>query len=280
MSRPKPRGPDTLDRWPGEGKQNHRALLLWAMQRPDDRSMRAVARSVAMGATTIRKWAARYRWEERASAPNAEEEAIRVYRDQYVEEWGKVDMPEIQPRCSFMVAAGKGAPPPSDVSETLLAARARQEVTKQLSQQRAAEEAQAEVDRRRGEQLNELKREHLLVEIGLAYIQGQIKDKKVRVNLRDIPALMEAKQLLRRKELDLSQSAGGETKDNRQVIVESARVRYAKANGGSVLRAMLEDTEELRTILGVLVAKEEHREEVSASEDLGLSEQAEEEEDE
>lgn len=261
MARPKPKGPDSLDRWSGEGHIAHRGLLLWAMQRPAERSFRAVARATGKGDTTVRKWAARYRWEERASAPNHEEEAVMVYRRDYVVKFGKADLHHVASRCSYPVAASTDAPPPSEAKEAILKSRSDQEITTKFARQRAAEAAEAEVKRRRREQETELRKEELIIDIALGFVSQELSKgakSRIRPTLRDIPVLLEAKRVVQRGKMNLSQPVGEKSKGDGPALVESARVRHAKVTGSSVIQAMLDDTEEMRAVLGALVAKEDY----------------------
>ena len=93
---------------------------------------------------------------------------------------------------------------------------------------------------------DELKRKHLtLVDAGIGYIAQGIKNGDLKRSLRDLPLLMQ-----------LRREITGENKEekNSTIILESVRVKTAKANGGDIVEAMYEDAQELVAILGALAS--------------------------
>lgn len=276
MARPRPEGPDTLDRWKGEALLAHRGLLLWAAQRPAERSFRAVGRAVGRGESTVRKWAGAYRWEERASAPAADEVAVVMYRSTYMKRFGKKDWQHVEERCSFLLHTTQDAPPPSDAAEVIAGSR-ESELMKAMDSalpkpkrdrlNKAARSVEDEVNRRRSEQKEALNKEAKILDVALGYAIREMQKNKVRVSLRDVPMLIEAKRDVQKLRHHIA--APEETKRGDTPIVESSRVRYAKLNGHSVLQAMKDDTDELAVILGALCAKEEHQAELAAIKDVG-----------
>ena len=79
-----------------------------------------------------------------------------------------------------------------------------------------------------------------LIDAAIGYIAAGLRDGDVKVNLRDIPLLIQTRnQLLQIDEKNSSP----------ELILESVRVRQAKDTGGDVVEAMIEDAEELTMIL-------------------------------
>ncbi len=216
-----------LDRRKKEKHLQHRALLLWAMQHPDKRSLRAVARAIARPESTLRGWMRTKNWAGRGSDPDSEDMAIVIYRRLYLKEWGKIEIPEVQ---QFVVVplstTIKGDPPPSDVVDDI----------------RKAETVVQQEILRRGKNKDTLRDKHVdLVDGALGYVVQEMKGKRIRATLRDIPTLLEA-----RAHLTGDGSAEG------AAATETVRVRSTRVAGGDVIEAMWEDIEELQVIVGAL----------------------------
>ena len=72
-----------LKRRDGESDRAHRAMLLWAMQAPDARNMRATARAVKSSDNAIRKWKVVWAWERRTEDPTSDVQAGTMYAALY-----------------------------------------------------------------------------------------------------------------------------------------------------------------------------------------------------
>lgn len=96
-----PPGPGHLAPRPGESADNHRAFLLWAMQEPSRRSMRATSRALGVGDRTIRRWCADYGWEERARVEASDRLAWAEYLGRYAETYGVRGLAMVQDNMDF-----------------------------------------------------------------------------------------------------------------------------------------------------------------------------------
>ena len=227
--------PATLDRLSRERLLGHRGLLLYAMQHPEKRSLRAVARAVGRSESTVRGWSKSWSWDLRCEVSQCEETAIAIYRRDYLPEHGATELPEVEENVVLPLSASPAQePPPSTVVEDLRKADAK---------------VQTEILRRRSDR-TKTRRKHVdLVDGALGYLVKQLQDGKVRANLRDIPVLLQTRALLT-----------GEAEDTGStglLGVESVRVRVARESGGDLLEAMEQDLDECRVILGVLRSRKE-----------------------
>jgi hypothetical protein len=235
-----PRGPLTLDRWPGEQVIHHRALLLWAMQHPSKRNQRAVARAISKSEGSIRQWCSQQRWHDRASAPRADADAVLLYRQLYLADHGATELPEVAPNVVVSVAAAKAESIPlSEVDEDVRAAD-------RLVREEILRKRQADEDVR--------KRHVQLVDAGIGYVVNEMKAGRLRASLRDIPTLLQARALL-------SGEAGSQPAGT-QLAVETVRVRVAREQGRDIIDALGEDLAELSTIVSALKGRREAAQEV------------------
>ncbi len=236
--------PATLDRWPGVRLLVHRALLLHAMQSPDMRSGRATSKAIGRVESTIREWRRKYAWDARiAASPDHDRVALDMYRHTYMKEYGAIELPFVAER---MRQAFGG-----EVHGGTEAARALQESAEARRNAlpkalRVVESAVAgEMAKFKAEERTSAKRHLLLVDASLGLIAQRLKGKDIKVSLRDIPVLLECRQRL-------AHTIQGVQDGGHGAVVESSRVKHAKATGGDVVDAMYDDAEELVAILGVL----------------------------
>lgn len=227
--------PATLERLRGERTRLHRALLLYAMQHPEKRSIRAVARALAKSESTVRGWAASWSWDLRCEIPSAEETAVALYRAHYVREFGPVELPEVERNVAIPLSASPSQdPPPSTVADDI---------------RDADQKVRTEILRRR-EDKNRTRRKHVdLVDGALGYLVKQLQEGKIRANLRDIPVLLQTRALLT--------GEGSEHVSNGSIGIETVRVRMARETGGDLIDAMLLDVAEIRVILSALQTRKE-----------------------
>lgn len=230
-----PSHPATLERLSRERLVLHRGLLLYAMQHPEKRSLRAVARAVGRSESTIRGWAKTWSWDLRIEVSQCEETAISIYRRDYLPEHGATELPEVEENVALPLSASPAQePPPSTVVADLRKADAK---------------VQKEILRRRDDR-KKTRRKHVdLVDGALGYLVKQLQDGKVRANLRDIPVLLQTRALLTGEAEDVGATGS--------LGVETARVRIARESGGDVLEAMWQDLDECRVILGALRTRKE-----------------------
>ena len=87
----------------------------------------------------------------------------------------------------------------------------------------------------------------MILDAAIGYVAQGIKDQSIKRNIRDLPVLIGLRNEL----------AGDSSKSNNgAVLVESLRVRDAKAKGTNVIEAMYEDAQELTLILKNLKGNE------------------------
>lgn len=216
-----------LARRKGESELAHRALLIYAMQTPNKRNMRATARAVEKANSTVRGWLKKFDWEDRITRPTSDAEAQQLYRALYFEKVGMREIAMIEKNIvSPISVVGNTTRPIADTVKRTI------EETKPPPKSSVFED--------------EIKRKHLaLVDASIGYIAQGLKSGDLRRSLRDLPLLM----TLRR---EITGEGKEEEAQNAQPVIESARVRYAKSVGGDIVEAMYEDAQELVAILGAL----------------------------
>lgn len=270
MGRRKIQGPNTLDRWQAEPHDQHRALLLLAMQDPGSgrglmgRSLMPVVTAIGKARGTLRQWERKRRWSERIEhhGSSAQAYAIELYRAHYMEHHGRRELPHVAALVSLPMttAAPRGV-------ETPTQERIVQRLIPPDPTAAVQEQVQQELDKKRADALKTNRAIRGIALEGLKAIQNGIKaatDKKfakenphvspVRVTLGDVPRLQ---QVLR----ELSEEAARLENPEANLgtgakIVDSVRVRMAKETGGNVLQAMREDVAELQAIMDAMLAPE------------------------
>jgi hypothetical protein len=210
--------PATLDRWPGERRDLHRALLLYAMQAHGQRSMRAVARALGVSDGSVRNWRRSGCWDARLDGhgTEADGDALDLYRVAYMADFGQLEVPHVAQH----VVQPLGSLDLRDPD-----AQAAHEAAQRAAS--AVSTAQAEVEQSTAQAVADHRRD------------------EVRVSVRDIPLLVDCRARL-------EDVVSGNRQQQGRPLVESARLQYAKETGGDVVAAMHEDALELVAILGAL----------------------------
>mgnify|MGYP003641895887 CR=1 FL=1 len=227
--------PATLERLKNERFLAHRGLLLYVMQTPEKRSLRAVARAVGRSESTVRGWSKNWAWDFRSEVSQAEETAISIYRAHYLRAHGTTELPEVEENITLPLSASPAQePPPSSVARDI---------------QQADDKVRSEILRRRETKQRTRKKHVDLVDGALGYLVKQLQDGKIRANLRDIPVLLQTRSLLT--------GEGDQSASNGSLGVETVRVRMARESGGDLLEAMLQDVAEIGVILGALKVRQE-----------------------
>lgn len=251
-----PHGPLTLERWPLERELAYRALLLYAMQHPIKRSLRAVARAIRRSQPTTQTMAFRQYWAERVDSPTAEVDAVRLYRELYIVDWGQVELPEVEGNVAVPWGPGMQQAhfiPKSPAQEAVRAAD--QVVVEGILKKRKAED--------------EIREKHIgLVDGGLGYVVREMNAGRIKASLRDIKTLLEARAILT-GEADHVGASGDVTQ------IESPRVRAARASGGDVLDAAAEDIAEMEALVRALRVRREPMDAAESAEGLRLAGSAE-----
>jgi len=217
-----------LGRKPRESEVAHRALLLYCMQTPKKRNMRAVSRAVERSNTTVRQYSQTWEWQSRMVGPTRDAEAQQLYRQLYFDKVGMKEIAMIEENIVSPISVMGNTSRP--VADTI---------------QRTIAETQPQ---KSNVFTKEIKRKHLaLVDAGIGYIAQGLKEGDIKRSLRDLPLLMTLRRELTEENKDKNA--------NTIQIIESARVRIAKANGDDIVEAMFEDAQELVAILGALAYK-------------------------
>lgn len=236
--------PLTMERWPGERHTHHRALLLYAMQAPSLRSGRAVGKAVGISEATARNWKKKSKWDARLSTYDHEETdeiALSMYRRLYMMDYGEAELPQVAKN----ILRPLGAHTLKDEG-----AMAAHEATKRAQNavgdsMHAVEQvtARAVADNRRDAR-KDAERHIRLIDASLGLIARKLKADELRVNVRDIPLLIESRDRL-------FNVVSGNTGSGAPVV-ESARVKQARELGTDLIEALHEDALEMVVILGAL----------------------------
>ena len=256
--------PLTLDRWHAERRDHHRAMLLWAMQGPDLRSQRKVAKAHGAAEGSIRNWKRTRMWEERLAhhGKSADQYALDLYREAYMAEYGKIELPYVLSNVVRPVG-GLDLDDPTAVAAEEARNRARAATGTTVAEVEQASRKVA-ADRKRDSR-REAEKHIRLVDGALGLIARKMKANEIRVGVRDIPVLLECREKLER-------SVSGVSDDGAGRVVQSARVKHAKETGGDVLTAMFEDAEEVVLILGALQTRKAEDVTVLSQQDAALRE--------
>jgi hypothetical protein len=238
-----------MQRQPDEDERHHRAFLLYAMQDPEQRSLRAVARAISASDNSVRKWRGKHDWHSRMQDPEHCRHACDLFASTYHAKMGGREVSIIQERL--------GAPyvPPGHAEKSEVARSV------DLYEQVDREEALAAFDRR-AQQRNERLRKVLdatLGKVGRGLVDGDIKPRPsdIRTVLRGYEMLEKAEQ--RRLAMMPSADEGDAEGDGvRESVATSQRVLQAQQRGGDVLRALEEDAEELLLVVRTMREHENH----------------------
>jgi len=285
--------PKTLNPWRRERREQHRALLLLAMQDPncnlahgpagkgvcDGRSLNAVARTLSgeRSRSAVVSSFRRNAWADRIAAhgDGAQRYAVRLYRHLYYQEHGRGDMEVLAPYVSVPVSNHK---PRRGEDSTEVQERAVEMLRRLLNGGDLTEESFLPDDvadpvreaweqrRARGRETNAALRNTALHAIRA--IQQSVKmtvDEKfaadpknahirpAAVKVADLPRLV---SMLRDLEDEEARLLGLPTASNAQRLPDTARVAIAKEHGQPVLPAILEDLAEATTLCRQLIARE------------------------
>ena len=240
--------PATLDRWPGERRDQHRAMLLWAMQSPMERSMRATARAMGASDGSVRNWRKAGAWDARVAGhpEHSDREALDRYRRDYLVDFGKLELPHV---AQYVVEPLGPAAMDDPAAQAKHEARVHAARAVPLAQAEAEQAVRQAVATHKRDTRADAERHIKLVDASLGLIARKLKADEVRVGVRDIPVLLDCRERLVSVVNGTHSEAGGP-------VVDSARVKHAKATGGDVVAAMHEDAQELVAILGALRAAE------------------------
>lgn len=281
----------SLDKWAVERDDQHRALLLLAIQDPGinlpgvcgGRSMGAVMRC-GWPRNTLRKMRARYSWDDRIAAHGAEAQtrAIELYRALYYTDFAAADLREIGPLCSRPMQSAR-------LSEVQEAAQAL--VERMLPPPNIPpgfeEKVQAKVDERRQQlaDTNRALRGTALqaiqaIQLGLRALTDPdwLKAENERRAALGVGAPPIVPMTVRLSDLDSLHTILARLENERELLespeiaaaksgpgaIDSIRVRIAKETGGNVLDAVAADCRELLAMIDGLRAGEVSIDEMEA----------------
>ncbi len=215
-----------------ESEIAHRSFLLWAMQMPNKRNVRLTARASNRSEATLRDFKRRWEWVERASDLTSDVEAQTMYRKLYVSKVGTKESEVVEKNIATPIS--KIGTVPRSVAQI---------VDKTIKHQ--------ERELKKKDPEEEMRRKHVgLIDAAIGYIAAGIRDGDVKANIRDIPLLIQMRNMILKLE---------EANKTPQIVLESLRVRQAKETGGDIIEAMIEDAEELLMILkSVRIAKRDN----------------------
>ena len=238
--------PLTLDRWHAERRDHHRAMLLWAMQGPDVRSQRKVAKAMGASEASVRNWKKTRMWMQRVEhhKVHADQYALDLYRDLYMKDFGPVELPVVLVNVVRPVGALALNDPAAAAAEQARERARTATGTTVTEVEQAARQVHAT---RKVNNTKEAQKHIRLVDGALGLLARKMKANEIRVSVRDIPVLLECRERLSRVVAGTDDAVGR--------VVQSARVKHAKETGGDVLDAMYQDAEEVVLILGALRTK-------------------------
>jgi len=222
----------------GETAKHHRAFLLYAMQAPKKRSMRATGQAVGCSTPSISDWKKKFNWADRMlnAGPAHDSIAQRTYHELYFEEMGMREIAVVEKRIVNVQSIVS-----TTTKEIGTAVQDTVKESKELINQ----------DRKETRFDEQMKARHLdLVDRSIQYISDALLSGDVKVTLKDLPTMLELRDNLTGKEK--------ENENKGSVIIETIRVKDAKANGGDLIDAMLADSQELVAIFTALSMKGKH----------------------
>lgn len=254
----------------GEKREMHRALLLYAMQDPDRRSLRLVARALARNDATVRYWQRSRDWTERinAIAATAQPVALRMYRELYVGSASRLEIEVVRPNISIpLIAEDPHAPlpPPESMQEGRYDARLAPGDTGKapVTPGRVAEStgtvtpaAAPRHDPRNSPEAQLIRKGIVVYDAVIGQFARQLSEGKVKVSARDMPFIIGSRRKLQK---DLERLESGETDGGKGPveIPESFRVKHARLTGANVIAAAAEDARDLFFALNAIANQSE-----------------------
>lgn len=227
-----------------EDARHHRAFLLYAMQDPEKRSLRATARAVRASDNSVRKWRSRQKWEERLGDPEHCRHACDLYASTYHTKLGGGEVGIITER----LGAEYVAPDTVDKSQTARAVDLYEEVDRKS--------ALAAFNKETSIRNSRLRR---VLNGTLARVGEGLANGKIQVRPSDLNTVVKGFELLERSEQRrLAMMPSTEDGENRagSDVATSQRVLQAENDDGDILGALVDDAEELLLILTTLKTHE------------------------
>ena len=280
--------PEPLRQGERESDQAHTAFLLYAMQAPDDRSNRLIARTLGTAESNVRHWRTKYRWKERmAAVPNVEWIALDVYRRRMDEHAGKARADRLRialdvvldtagfaslrrevqrqrtakpSRLDTNVPAPDSTPEAAPVvTPNAYASPLAQNEIEQIDPARAMRDLLDQVQSKHL-RYDDLKRQIVLIDAVLGLVAQKVRSGDLKVRVADIPHLLRARAVLTGLPTDgtlVQQPVQVQHAHAHVHVVESVRMRDARAAGGgaALVEAMREEVDDLQVILAAVPAQ-------------------------
>jgi len=221
-----------LERIRKEPEMAYRCFLLWAMQNPRKRNQAAAGRAIERHPNVVMQWKKRWSWLDRVDSVELPDVCAQaIYRKRFYDRYKLRELIEVEKYLAvpFMPTT----PIPATVAE---------EVHKATAPTR-----QEHKEKKRRE---EMRRKHkALVDGAIGLLARRIASGEIKCSMKDLPILLKIRNEYEDNHLSSEEGTG--------FIIETVRVKQAKALGQDILSAMLEDARESVAILGALVAAKE-----------------------
>lgn len=229
-----PPGTDPLARREDEDREWHRALLFYAVQDPDNRALRAVARAIGRAQSTVQYRHDKHHWAERieASGPAVQVRALGIYQELYLSD-------HKASRDAWLVIAPR---------VTVNLPWTQEEENRAARPKRLTGASQTDPESPRKSEADKLARDVTIVDLTIHEFAKQLKGGKVRVSARDVVHLIAIRRNLR-EEMERLEHGEAVVSGVAIDVPESYRVRRARATGTDVIAALREDAEDLALTL-------------------------------
>jgi hypothetical protein len=254
-----------------ESDAAYEGMLLWAMQTPDARNQRMLAKAIGVSEGSVRYWKNTYGWSNRiACVKDSEYAALHVFRDRLKEYVGTDRAEMLRAALDIVLHTAGYARLRSEVRKQRVGIEQEHPEDKSRATAYKSELTMVELDqidpskymrdlasRIRAKHLKEgdISKQVMLIDAVLGLIAKRIQSGELQVKVSDIPGLLKARALL--TGLPTEQVAVHQQVDhnhNHNVVVDTVRMQKAKTTGSdqAIIEAMKEDVAELSVILNAI----------------------------
>lgn len=228
-----------------EKREQHRGLLLYAMQDPERRSLRLVSRALGRDESTVRYWYTSRGWTTRITeaGPGVQSLALSRYRAECLMHASALELEAVRGNVSIPLIA-------EDPAAKIIAPESVQEGRHETRLDPEGHDTTAPAVRGQPKQkrvnpeLEVIEKGILIYDAIIARFAGQVAtSKEVKILPKDVPFIVASRRKLAR---DRAMILGEGLEEHGGVDVpESYRVRAVRAAGGNVLAAAAEDARDL-----------------------------------
>jgi|7_EtaG_2_1085326.scaffolds.fasta_scaffold00045_75 hypothetical protein len=254
-----------------ESDSAYEGMLLWAMQTPDARNQRMLAKAIGVSEGSVRYWKANYGWANRiARVKDSEYAALHLFRDRLKQYVGTDRAEMLRAALDIVLSTAGYARLRSEVRKQRVGIEQEHPEDKSRATAYKSELTMVELDqidpskymrdlagRIRAKHLKEgdISKQIMLIDAVLGLIAKRIQTGELQVKVSDIPSLLKARALLTglpTEQVAVHQQV--EHSHNHNVVVDTVRMQKAKTTGDdqAVIEAMKEDVAELSVILGAI----------------------------